>query len=189
MKFSALRRPRRARDDSEDVLAKFNGQFGLEGRPLFNVRFAKRDATDGENLMFECGASAGRDLKRKRPSPRAFAKFGTQIGNGVSRRCRFRSGLGRRQGRERTSCQAPSRGSDDPTYWLPKQGICPFCDYRPFSLLGHLLPKRLLPVLVVAGNVVGACADRNKANLAFALDTGWRTSFFTPISSHAHASP
>ena len=41
----------RAGDDFEDVLAKFDGEVGLEGRALISVRIAERDAADGEDLV------------------------------------------------------------------------------------------------------------------------------------------
>ena len=63
----------------------------------------------------------------------------------------------------------PGRHVYDAIKLLPKQGICPFCDHRPVSTLDHLLPKRLFPLLTVApDNLVGACADCNKAKLTFA---------------------
>ena len=47
---------------------------------------------------------------------------------------------------------------------LPKHGICPFCDHRTVSTLDHILPKRLFPTFAVApDNLVGACADCNRA--------------------------
>jgi 5-methylcytosine-specific restriction endonuclease McrA len=65
--------------------------------------------------------------------------------------------------------KGPGRHVYDAIKLLPKQGICPFCDHRPVSTLDHLLPKRLFPALAVApNNLVGACADCNKAKLAFA---------------------
>ena len=65
--------------------------------------------------------------------------------------------------------KGPGRHVYDAIRLLPKQGICPFCDHRPVSTLDHLLPKRLFPALAVApDNLVGACADCNKAKLAFA---------------------
>jgi hypothetical protein len=55
---------------------------------------------------------------------------------------------------------------------LPNQGICPFCDHRTVSSLDHLLPKRLFPALAVApDNLIGACADCNKAKLSFVPTT------------------
>ena len=65
--------------------------------------------------------------------------------------------------------QGPGRHVYDAIRLLPKQGICPFCDHRPVSTLDHLLPKQLFPVLAVTpDNLVGACADCNKAKLSFA---------------------
>jgi 5-methylcytosine-specific restriction endonuclease McrA len=65
--------------------------------------------------------------------------------------------------------KGPGRHVYDAIKLLPKQGICPFCDHRPVSTLDHLLPKRLFPALAVApNNLVGACADCNKAKLAVA---------------------
>jgi hypothetical protein len=63
----------------------------------------------------------------------------------------------------------PGRHVYDAIKLLPKQGICPFCDHRPVSTLDHLLPKGLFPVLAVTpDNLVGTCADCNKAKLTFA---------------------
>lgn len=68
--------------------------------------------------------------------------------------------------------KGPGRHVYDAIKLLPKQGICPFCDHRPVSTLDHLLPKRLFPALAVApDNLVGACADCNKAKLTFAPTT------------------
>ena len=65
--------------------------------------------------------------------------------------------------------KGPGRHVYDAIKLLPKQGICPFCDHRPVSTLDHLLPKRLFPALAVTpDNLIGACADCNKAKLAFA---------------------
>ena len=38
------------RDDFEDVIAKFDGEVGLEGRALISVRIAERDTADGGDL-------------------------------------------------------------------------------------------------------------------------------------------
>jgi 5-methylcytosine-specific restriction endonuclease McrA len=63
----------------------------------------------------------------------------------------------------------PGRHFYDAIKLLPRQGICPFCDHRPVSTLDHLLPKTFYPALSVApDNLVGACADCNKAKLSFA---------------------
>ncbi|MGY8662432.1 AAA family ATPase [Bradyrhizobium sp. UFLA05-109] len=39
-----------ANDDFDDVISKFDGEVGLEGRALISVRIAARDATDDEDL-------------------------------------------------------------------------------------------------------------------------------------------
>lgn len=65
--------------------------------------------------------------------------------------------------------KGPGRHIYDAIKLMPKHGICPFCDHRTVSTLDHLLPKRLFPSLsVTPDNLVGACADCNKAKLAFA---------------------
>ena len=38
-------------DDFEDVVAKFGGHVGLEGRALISVRIADRNAEDGEDAV------------------------------------------------------------------------------------------------------------------------------------------
>lgn len=40
-----------AGDDFEDVIGKFDGEVGLEGRALISVRIAERDAADGGDLV------------------------------------------------------------------------------------------------------------------------------------------
>lgn len=67
----------------------------------------------------------------------------------------------------------PGRHIYDSIKLLPRHGICPFCDHRPVSTLDHVLPKRRYPSLAVApANLVGACADCNKAKLDFVPNNG-----------------
>jgi len=68
--------------------------------------------------------------------------------------------------------KGPGRHVYDAIKLLPNHGVCPFCDHRPVSTLDHFLPKRVFPALAVAPhNLVGACADCNKAKLDFAPAT------------------
>lgn len=62
----------------------------------------------------------------------------------------------------------PGRPIYDQIKLLPEHDRCPFCDHRNVSTLDHILPKSRYPIFAVTPvNLVGSCADCNKAKMEF----------------------
>lgn len=60
----------------------------------------------------------------------------------------------------------PGRPIYDRIKLLPENDRCPFCDHRNVSTVDHILPKTHYPIFAVTPvNLVGCCADCNKAKL------------------------